>query len=164
MGAAPYVTTWAAVIIGAVSAILTPAMERLLIRLRIDDPMCSISINLASGIWGMVAVGLFSIEDEVIGAVNGLFYGGGFHLLGVQCLGIVTTIAWGFGLGAVFFYGCKYFVTDPRVSEEVELQGLDLYGECGGKVVMVMVMMLAVVWCVCRLLTPTLSLHQITTC
>jgi Amt family ammonium transporter len=60
---------------------------------------------------------------------GGLFYGGGFKLLGVQFLGAATGFVWAFGLGLILFYIIKKTV-GLRVSEEEELKGLDI-GEHG---------------------------------
>jgi Amt family ammonium transporter len=60
---------------------------------------------------------------------GGLFYGGGFKLLGVQFLGAATGFVWAFCLGLILFYIIKKTV-GLRVSEEEELKGLDI-GEHG---------------------------------
>ena len=55
---------------------------------KIDDPVGAVSVHMVNGIWGTLAVGLFSTgEDDVM---KGLFYGGGGRLLGVQAVGIAA--------------------------------------------------------------------------
>ena len=49
-----------------------------------------------SGLWSMLAVGLFGHQDHIEGysLYSGLLHGGGFHLMGVQLLASVCCIAW----------------------------------------------------------------------
>ena len=58
---------------------------------KIDDPVGAISVHGVCGSLGTVLTGLFATG---VSTEKGLFYGGGFHFLGVQCLGVVSTIAW----------------------------------------------------------------------
>ena len=73
-----------------------------------------------------MAVGLFSSNPDV---GLGLFYGGGFSLLGVQLLGIAAVFAWAF-LGALLLFTIIRVSIGLRVSEKEEMQGLDI-GEHG---------------------------------
>ena len=59
---------------------------------KIDDPVGAVSVHMANGIWGTLAVGLFSNGED--GVMTGLFYGGGAKLLGVQALGILAIDAY----------------------------------------------------------------------
>ena len=48
-----------------------------------------------SGVWGTLAVGLFATTSAPGNdTLTGLFYGGGFQLLGLQILGVVSVCAW----------------------------------------------------------------------
>ncbi|MCR4621874.1 MAG: ammonium transporter [Clostridiales bacterium] len=58
---------------------------------RIDDPVGAISVHGVCGALGTVMTGLFATG---VSTDKGLFYGGGFRLLGVQLLGVVSTAAW----------------------------------------------------------------------
>lgn len=86
--------------------------------LKVDDPVGAVAVHGFNGLWGTVAVGLFDIKD-------GLFYGGGVHLLGIQCLGVISV-----GIYTAIFMGIIFTVMDKiwglRVSAEEELTGLDL--------------------------------------
>lgn len=71
-------------------------------KLRIDDPVGAVAVHCLNGIWGTIAVGLFatntapgySIANAAGEELVGLFYGGGFELLGLQLLGFVSVAAW----------------------------------------------------------------------
>ncbi len=86
--------------------------------LRVDDPVGAVSVHGVGGAWGTLACGLFNLQ-------GGLFYGGGFSLLGVQVLGVGAAFLWAFGGGLAVFYAVKALV-GLRVSEEGEAVGLDL--------------------------------------
>ncbi len=59
---------------------------------KIDDPVGAVSVHFANGVWGTLAVGLFS--DGTDGVGKGLFYGGGFTQFGIELLGIVAIDAY----------------------------------------------------------------------
>lgn len=87
--------------------------------LHIDDPVGAVSVHGVCGLLGTVCVGLFATED-------GLFYGGGLHLLGVQTLGAFAVAAWAFAAGfAIMFVMNK--IKPIRVEARVEEEGLDIY-------------------------------------
>ena len=97
-------------------------------KLRIDDPVGAVAVHMMNGIWGTFAVGLFATDTApgfaVAGMEKGLFYGGGFHQLGLQCLGIVTVGAWAAITITITFAVIKATI-GLRVSEEEEILGLD---------------------------------------
>ena len=91
---------------------------------KIDDPVGAISVHMVNGIWGTLAVGLFSTGDDGVGL--GLFYGGGFAQLGVQAVGLVAIDA--FVLVTMFII---FKLIDKtiglRVPEQIEIDGLDYH-------------------------------------
>ncbi|MBN2008234.1 ammonium transporter [candidate division KSB1 bacterium] len=89
---------------------------------KVDDPVGAVSVHGVCGAFGTLAVGLFAVD-------GGLFYGGGFKLLGVQAVGIGTAFIWAFGIGMILFNVIKHTV-GLRVTEKEEIQGLDI-GEHG---------------------------------
>ncbi|MCA9732041.1 MAG: ammonium transporter [Deferribacteres bacterium] len=92
--------------------------------LKIDDPVGAISVHGVCGALGTLGVGLFAVN-------GGLFYGGGFKLLGIQAVGVLAGFAWAFGIGLILFLIIKYTV-GLRVSEDEEVLGLDI-GEHGNE-------------------------------
>jgi Amt family ammonium transporter len=97
--------------------------------LRVDDPVGAVAVHALNGVWGTVAIGLFASANAGImtdmGAVNGLFYGGGFSQLGIQLLGTLVISAWSFGTMVATFYLMKVTI-GIRVSVKEELEGLDI--------------------------------------
>ena len=114
------VSPWGAVIIGFVCGIvLVFAIEFIDHKLHIDDPVGASSVHGVCGILGTLMTGLLATD-------GGLFYGGGWHLFGVQALGIVVIDLWAALCGFLLFFGIKKFC-GLRVEPRVEEEGLDVY-------------------------------------
>ena len=95
----------------------------------VDDPVGAVAVHMLNGIWGTIAVGLFSTETApgfaVAGIKEGLFYGGGFDQLGLQLLGMGATALWTVVMISITFFAIKKTV-GLRVTEEEEIEGLDI--------------------------------------
>jgi Amt family ammonium transporter len=118
-----YVSDAAAILIGAVSGIVMVLASEWLERRRVDDPVGAFAVHGISGSIGTLAVGLFAVPGQAAHA--GLFYGGGWQLLGVQALGLAVVAVWGF----VLTWGVLALiqkVKPVRVSRDEELIGLDV--------------------------------------
>lgn len=91
---------------------------------KIDDPVGAVSVHFANGVWGTLAVGLFS--DGTDGVGKGLFYGGGFTQFGIELLGIVAIDAY---VLIVMFIVFKIIdkTIGLRVPAKVEIEGLDIH-------------------------------------
>ena len=115
-----------AIIIGIVSGLLVVFGVWLLdYKLHIDDPVGAVAVHFCNGIWGTIAVGLFATTTAPGNdTVAGLFYGGGFALLGKQLLGILTVCGWTAVTITIAFFIIKA-IFGLRVSEEEEIVGLD---------------------------------------
>ena len=122
-----------AIVIGAVAGVLVVFGVWLLdYKLHIDDPVGAVAVHCLNGIWGTIAVGLFatnsapgySIADSKGNELVGLFYGGGFKLLGLQLTGFVSVAAWTVVTITIVFLVIKATL-GLRVSEEEEIIGLD---------------------------------------
>ena len=87
--------------------------------------LVAIAVHGVNGIWGTIAVGLFS-TTTVPGndTLNGLFYGGGIHPLLIQLLGFAAVAAWTAVTITIVFLIIKKTM-GLRVSEEEEIKGLD---------------------------------------
>jgi Amt family ammonium transporter len=80
-------------------------------KLRIDDPVGAISVHLVCGIWGTLAVGIFSVDPE-----HTLLR----QFIGVGAYGIAT-----FGCAGLIFWTIKLLI-GLRVPRDEELKGLDI--------------------------------------
>ena len=109
-----------AVVIGLVSGtVLVYAIEFIDHKLHIDDPVGASSVHGVCGILGTVLTGVLATD-------GGLLYGGGWHFLGVQCIGIAVIDLWAAVCGVLLFFGIKKF-HGLRVGKRVEEEGLDIY-------------------------------------
>lgn len=109
-----------AVIIGTMAGFILPfAVEFFDKVLKVDDPVGAISVHGVSGAFGTLAVGLFSTSE-------GLFYGNGAGLLGIQAIGVLAIFGWAIGMGALLFFILKKAKV-LRVSKRIEEEGLDIY-------------------------------------
>ena len=121
-------------VIGAVAGVLVVFGVWLLDNvLHIDDPVGAVAVHMMNGIWGTFAVGLFATKSapEVSGLLDsgsmagtGLFYGGGFKLLGIQCVGILSVAVWVAVTITITFYVIKATI-GLRATAEEEITGLD---------------------------------------
>jgi len=108
-----------ALIIGFVAGIVVVPAALLLERaFKVDDPVGAVAVHAVSGFWGLIAAGLFTIDE-------GLFEGGGTELLVTQVLGALAIIAWVAVTTGILFGGMKA-IGILRVSPAEELEGLDL--------------------------------------
>ncbi|WP_407886514.1 ammonium transporter [Levilactobacillus sp. N40-8-2] len=129
--AAGYVTIMGSVAIGLIATMTSYAFIRLLKpRLGVDDALDAFGCHGVSGIVGSILTGVFATKavNPTI-AENGLAYGGGWHLLGVQILATVFTIAFVAALGCLLIVVLRRFMPMRVTAGEEEL-GLD-QGEHG---------------------------------
>lgn len=123
-----------ATVIGAVAGLLVVFGVWLLDnKLKIDDPVGAVAVHMMNGIWGTLAVGLFATKTAPGYAIameggviknQGLFYGGGFEQLGLQCIGVLTVAVWAAVTITITFLVIKATL-GLRVTPEEELMGLD---------------------------------------
>ena len=130
-----------AIVIGGVAGVLVVFGVWLLDhKLHVDDPVGAVAVHLMNGVWGTLAVGLFATPtapafargfgDGVIFGANqimgvGLFYGGGFTLLGIQIIGVAAILAFTAVTITLSFLAIRATV-GLRVSEQEEIVGLDV--------------------------------------
>ena len=92
-------------------------------KLKVDDPVGAVGVHGLNGMLGTLLVGLFSNGEGTETA--GLFFGGGFKLLGIQALGVVSVAAWTAVTITIVFFVIKKTI-GLRASREDEINGLDI--------------------------------------
>ncbi|MDY2722869.1 MAG: ammonium transporter, partial [Coriobacteriales bacterium] len=118
-----------ACVVGVVAGILVCVFVPFIDRRGVDDPVGASSVHGICGAWGVIAVGLLA-NPEILSTYDveinpGLFYGGGFDQLGIQCLGMLAILAWTIICGVVLFAILKHTI-GLRVESDQELEGLDV--------------------------------------
>ena len=106
---ADVVSVMGAAIIGLVAGVIVVFSVMLFDRIKMDDPVGAISVHLTCGIWGTLAVGIFSAD-----------YSFGTQLIGVLAYGAMSVSA------AFVIFALIKATIGLRVSEEDERRGLDL--------------------------------------
>ena len=89
---------------------------------KIDDPVGAISVHCVCGALGTLLVGLFATGSST---APGLFYGGGFGLLGIQALGVLSVALYVGVVITIVFQLIKHTI-GLRADPEDELMGLDV--------------------------------------
>ena len=107
---ADVITPGSALLIGFVAGILVVLSSILLDKFKLDDVVGAVSVHLTCGVWGTLAVGIFSTNPA--------------HSFLVQLTGVLICGATAFTSAFILFYGLKKTV-GIRVSEEHERDGLD---------------------------------------
>ncbi|MGH9090215.1 MAG: ammonium transporter [Acidimicrobiales bacterium] len=122
---AGYVSPAGAIVIGLVAGVACALAVRVKFRLRYDDSLDVLGVHGVGGLVGMVLLGLFATRAIDPAGANGLFAGGGFHLLGLECMAALVAV--------VFCFGATWVVAKAvdltiglRVTPEDEFTGLDL--------------------------------------
>ena len=114
-----------ACVIGILAGLVVPFLTWLLdYKLKIDDPVGAIPVHFGCGILGTICVGLFACGTDTMPIPQGLFYGGGFGLLGKQLLGLLAIGTWTVCTITLTFLAIKKTL-GLRVSAKEEIRGLD---------------------------------------
>lgn len=136
-----WVSPAGACILGAVAGIIVILAADLLEYLRIDDPVGAWPVHGVCGIWGTLSLGLFACGEYAAAgssatgiptvdasnpALTGLFYGGGMTVLKAQILGSLIVCGATFAI-AMTMFGVLHAMKLLRISEEGELEGMDLH-------------------------------------
>ncbi|MFT8872417.1 MAG: ammonium transporter [Sporolactobacillus sp.] len=137
-----FVEPWAAIVIGAFAGGFTYWTSILFESKGLDDPIYAFSVHGISGVIGTLSTGFLAAPKlvSIVGVGKpGLFYGGGFHQLGVQALGVLSAFVFVAVVSFIILYVLKVTI-GLRVSKEAEIAGLDIsehgaygYGETEAK-------------------------------
>ena len=126
-----FVSAGGAFWLGLIAGILVVESVFFFDRIGIDDCVGAISVHGVNGAWGCLSLGLFADGtygdgwNAVPGTVRGLFYGGGLSQFWAELVGVTTCFVTLAALSVVVYYIGEKLVGN-RVSEEVEIEGLDV--------------------------------------
>jgi Amt family ammonium transporter len=126
--ACAFVAPWAAMVIGGVAGAIVVLGVLAVERLKIDDPIGAISAHGMAGVWGTLSLGFLALPSQAESLATGrggLFYGGGFHQLGVQLMGLAAVGAFTFtaSFGVLWLMKVTFGI---RTEPEHETAGLDV--------------------------------------
>ena len=120
-----FVAPWAAVVIGLFAGVFCALAVGLKYRFDLDDSLDVVGVHLVGGVWGSLAVGFFGTQVVNSVGVDGLFYGGGFELLGKQALGVGVVAIYSFVVTLILGFIIEKTI-GFRVKAEDEVDGIDL--------------------------------------
>ena len=106
---ADVVSPISAIIIGFIAGIIVVLSVLQLDKLKLDDPVGAVSVHLVCGIWGTLAVGIFSADKSFA-----------TQLIGVLGYGVTCFVL------ALIIFQIINAIIGVRVSEQEEIKGLDL--------------------------------------
>lgn len=109
---ADVMTPESAILIGAIGGILIVFAVAFIDKIKLDDPVGAIAVHLICGIWGTLAVGIFSTNPD--------------HTFSAQLIGVLCYAAICVGSSFLIFFVLKKTI-GIRVSEKEELEGLDMH-------------------------------------
>jgi Amt family ammonium transporter len=125
-----YVNAVGATLLGVVAGAICASCVGLKFRFGFDDSLDVVAVHLVGGIVGALSLGFLAthtVNPAVItkgGAMDGLFYGGGFEQLGRQAVAVLATLAYS-GIGTLIIGLVIKATMGLRVSEAEEIEGLD---------------------------------------
>ncbi len=104
------VSVTSAIVIGAIAGALIVFAVSFVDKIKLDDPVGAIAVHLICGIWGTLAVGIFSTNPD--------------HSFTVQLIGVLAYAAICVPSSFIIFFILKKTM-GIRVSEREEIEGLD---------------------------------------
>jgi len=126
-----FVSAGGASLLGLIAGILVVESVFFFEKIGIDDCVGAISVHGVNGAWGCLSLGLFADGtygdgwNGVAGTVRGLFYGGGLGQFWAELIGVTTCLVTLATL-SIFVYFIAEKLVGNRVSQEVEIEGLDV--------------------------------------
>ena len=123
--ACAFVAPWGAIIIGLLAGVVCAFAVTLKYRLGYDDSLDVVGVHMVGGIVGCLLIGFFATTDVNELGKDGLFYGGGWGVLGTQAIGAFSVLAYSFVITLVLALILKVTV-GLRISKDDEQAGIDL--------------------------------------
>lgn len=122
-----------AVILGLVAGAVCALAVSLKYKLKYDDSLDVVGVHFVGGWIGSLSLGLFATDtvnswitdEKILGASNGLFYGGGLTQLGRQAIGSGIVSVYSFGVALIIALLIKYTI-GLRVKDNAEIEGIDV--------------------------------------
>jgi Amt family ammonium transporter len=126
-----FIAPWASVVLGIVAGAVCALAISLKYKLGYDDSLDVVGVHFVGGWIGSLWLGLFATNSvngaisDVVGASDGLFYGGGLTQLGRQAAaGLIVTV-WSFGVAWLLAFGIEKTI-GFRIGTEAEVEGIDV--------------------------------------
>ena len=130
--ACAFIAPWAAVILGVIAGAICSLAVGLKYVLNFDDSLDVVGVHLVGGIVGCLFIGFFGTSFTIgtdktayTWGAKGLFYGGGWTLLGHQAVGAFSVLAYSLVVTLILGFLLEKTI-GFRISRDAELEGIDL--------------------------------------
>jgi ammonium transporter, Amt family len=121
-----FVTPTGAILIGITSGIVFMISEKLILKMKVDDPINVVSVHGSCGAWGTIALAIFAPLENLSSPDR-------MTQIWIQCEGVISVFIWAFATGYLLFWLLNKS-GNLRVSPEDEEIGLNI-SEHGAKTV-----------------------------
>ena len=123
--ACAFVAPWGAIIIGLIAGVVCAFAVTLKYRLGYDDSLDVVGVHLVGGIVGCLLIGFFATTEVNELGKDGVLYGGGWGLLGVQAIGAFAVMAYSFVITLILAVIIRATI-GLRISRDDEQSGIDV--------------------------------------
>ena len=130
--ACAFIAPWAAVVLGVLAGIICAFAVGLKYKFNFDDSLDVVGVHLVGGIVGCLFIGFFGTAFTIgtgktayTWGVKGLFYGGGWTLLGHQAVGAFSVLAYSLIVTLILGFLLEKTI-GFRISRDAELEGIDV--------------------------------------
>jgi ammonium transporter, Amt family len=123
--ACAFVSPLGSIVLGLIAGAVCALATGLKFKFGYDDALDVVGVHLVGGVLGALLIGFLGNSKTGLGA-DGLLYGGGFTQLGKQAAAVGASVAYSFVATLVIALIVKAVFRGLRVSEDVEVEGLDI--------------------------------------
>jgi Amt family ammonium transporter len=120
-----FVSPMGSIAIGFAAGVVCALATGLKTKFGYDDALDVVGVHLIGGILGALTIGLFATKMTNSAGANGVFYKGGWTLMGHQAVAVIAVVAYSF-IATYILAQILDKTIGLRVSEEAESIGLDL--------------------------------------
>ncbi|KAG8460168.1 hypothetical protein KFE25_014313 [Diacronema lutheri] len=119
---------WAAIVIGMFGGAIYQGASKLVLKMKVDDPLDAFAVHGVCGAWGLVASGVFCRPEysyNGLGSHGFVYPGAQPDLLGIQIVTFLIITIW-VGVCSTVIFGSLRLAGILRVPAEVEEAGMDV--------------------------------------
>ncbi|XP_024080506.1 putative ammonium transporter 1 isoform X2 [Cimex lectularius] len=113
-------STWIALVVGGIGCLCYQCIHKVVLLLKVDDPLDAVAVHFGAGCWGVIARPIFSKD----GLIFGFTHDSSVQLLN-NFVGLFAIISWS-AITSCILFGSLKLCGKLRVSEQEEIKGLDV--------------------------------------
>jgi Amt family ammonium transporter len=121
--AAGFVSPMGSIVVGVVAGAVCCLCTTLKFKFGLDDALDVGAVHLVGGVLGALLIGFVGTKATGIGA-DGLFYGGGWHLLKLQLIAVACAVGYSF-VGSLILGKVVDKVIGLKLTDEQQVEGMD---------------------------------------